>query len=48
MTPLGAHLARQIAATGPMSLADYMAACLMHPSTAITPPAIRSAVRAIS
>ena len=31
MTPLGAQLARQIAATGPMSLADYMAACLMHP-----------------
>jgi len=31
MTPLGAIFARQIAATGPMSLADYMAACLMHP-----------------
>ncbi|MDZ7711104.1 MAG: SAM-dependent methyltransferase [Roseovarius sp.] len=31
MTPLGAQLARQIAATGPMSIGDYMAACLMHP-----------------
>jgi len=31
MTPLGAKLASQIAATGPMSLGDYMAACLMHP-----------------
>jgi SAM-dependent MidA family methyltransferase len=31
MTPLAAQLAAQIAATGPISLADYMAACLMHP-----------------
>ena len=31
MTPLGAKLASQIAATGPMSLGEYMAACLMHP-----------------
>lgn len=31
MSPLGAILARQIAASGPMSLADYMAACLLHP-----------------
>ena len=31
MTPLAAQLAGQIAASGPISLADYMAACLMHP-----------------
>ncbi|MCO4842362.1 MAG: SAM-dependent methyltransferase [Yoonia sp.] len=31
MTPLHALLAQRIAATGPMSLADYMADCLMHP-----------------
>ena len=31
MTPLGAQIAAQIAATGPISLADYMATCLMHP-----------------
>lgn len=31
MTPLGALLARQIAATGPMTLADYMGVCLLHP-----------------
>tara|TARA_R100000789_G_scaffold9365_1_gene13196 strand:- start:3451 stop:4524 length:1074 start_codon:yes stop_codon:yes gene_type:complete len=30
-TPLADILARQIATTGPMTLADYMAACLMHP-----------------
>ena len=30
-TPLADILARQIAATGPITLADYMAACLMHP-----------------
>lgn len=30
-TPLADTLARQIATTGPMTLADYMAACLMHP-----------------
>ncbi len=29
--PLLDILGRQIAATGPMTLADYMAACLMHP-----------------
>jgi SAM-dependent MidA family methyltransferase len=31
MTPLARILARQIAATGPITLADYMAACLSHP-----------------
>ncbi|SDY67493.1 class I SAM-dependent methyltransferase [Citreimonas salinaria] len=31
MTPLAALLVRQIAATGPISLAEYMAACLGHP-----------------
>lgn len=31
MTPLGDVLARQIAATGPITVADYMAACLTHP-----------------
>jgi SAM-dependent MidA family methyltransferase len=31
MTPLGKILSRRIAAEGPMSLADYMAECLMHP-----------------
>ncbi|TDL81955.1 class I SAM-dependent methyltransferase [Palleronia sediminis] len=31
MTPLGRILLRQIAATGPLSVADYMAACLLHP-----------------
>lgn len=31
MTPLGARLARRIAATGPISLADYMAECLLDP-----------------
>lgn len=31
MTPLAQILARRIAATGPMSVADYMAECLMHP-----------------
>lgn len=31
MSPLGARIARQIAATGPLSLAQYMAACLMDP-----------------
>ncbi|MEJ6402631.1 class I SAM-dependent methyltransferase [Yoonia sp. 2307UL14-13] len=31
MTPLGALLAKRIAATGPITLADYMAECLMHP-----------------
>ena len=31
MTPLAALLAQRIAATGPISLADYMADCLMHP-----------------
>ena len=32
MTPLQALLARRINATGPMTLADYMADCLMHPT----------------
>lgn len=31
MTPLAAILARRIRATGPMTLADYMAECLLHP-----------------
>ena len=31
MTPLGAHIAGRIAREGPMSLADYMALCLLHP-----------------
>ena len=31
MTPLAALLIRRIAATGPITLADYMADCLMHP-----------------
>ena len=32
MTPLGLLLAQRIAATGPMTLADWMAECLMHPA----------------
>ncbi len=31
MTPLAALLIRRIQATGPITLADYMADCLMHP-----------------
>ncbi|MFN3822434.1 MAG: class I SAM-dependent methyltransferase [Pseudorhodobacter sp.] len=31
MTPLADLLARRIAQTGPITLADYMAECLMHP-----------------
>ncbi|MBF9034195.1 class I SAM-dependent methyltransferase [Rhodobacterales bacterium HKCCE2091] len=31
MTPLGDILARQVARTGPLSLAEYMTACLHHP-----------------
>lgn len=31
MTPLANLLIRRIAATGPLSLADYMAECLLHP-----------------
>ncbi|QYK40714.1 MAG: SAM-dependent methyltransferase [Paracoccaceae bacterium] len=31
MTPLAAILARRITATGPISVADYMADCLLHP-----------------
>ena len=31
MTPLARILARRIAAEGPVTLADYMAECLMHP-----------------
>ncbi|MFN3936757.1 MAG: class I SAM-dependent methyltransferase [Gemmobacter sp.] len=31
MTPLQAILRRRIAATGPITLADYMAECLLHP-----------------
>ena len=30
-TPLAVLLARRIAATGPLTLADYMAECLLHP-----------------
>jgi SAM-dependent MidA family methyltransferase len=32
MTPLAARLVRQIAATGPITVADYMAACLLDPT----------------
>ena len=32
MTPLAARLAARIAATGPMTVADYMAACLLDPA----------------
>lgn len=31
MTPLAHLLIRQIAATGPLTVADYMTACLLHP-----------------
>lgn len=31
MTPLAAHLARRIAATGPITLAEFMAEALLHP-----------------
>ncbi len=31
MTPLADILARRIAKTGPMSLMDFMAECLLHP-----------------
>lgn len=31
MTPLATLIARQIAATGPLSIADYMTLCLLHP-----------------
>ncbi|MDF0597831.1 class I SAM-dependent methyltransferase [Psychromarinibacter halotolerans] len=31
MTPLAGLLARRIAATGPLTVADYMADCLLHP-----------------
>jgi NADH dehydrogenase [ubiquinone] 1 alpha subcomplex assembly factor 7 len=32
MTPLAALLVRRIAATGPITVADYMAECLLHPT----------------
>ena len=32
MTPLGRLLARRIAATGPIGIADFMAECLLHPA----------------
>ncbi len=32
MTPLAELLARRIATTGPITVADYMAECLMHPA----------------
>lgn len=32
MTPLARLLARRIAATGPMTVADFMAECLLHPT----------------
>ena len=31
MTALGRHITARITATGPITLADYMATCLMHP-----------------
>lgn len=31
MTPLAEHLVRRIAATGPITVAEYMAECLLHP-----------------
>ena len=31
MTPLARLLAARIAATGPLTVADYMAECLLHP-----------------
>jgi len=31
MTPLKAQITRQITATGPLSIAEYMALCLLHP-----------------
>ncbi|WP_045387012.1 class I SAM-dependent methyltransferase [Falsirhodobacter sp. alg1] len=31
MTPLARHLARRIAQTGPLTLAEFMAECLLHP-----------------
>jgi NADH dehydrogenase [ubiquinone] 1 alpha subcomplex assembly factor 7 len=32
MTPLGQAIARRIAAAGPITVADYMAECLLHPT----------------
>lgn len=32
MTPLADHLAARIAATGPITVAEYMAECLLHPT----------------
>lgn len=32
MTPLAAHIGRRIGLTGPLTLADYMAECLLHPT----------------
>lgn len=32
MTPLASLIARRIAASGPMTVADYMAECLLHPT----------------
>jgi NADH dehydrogenase [ubiquinone] 1 alpha subcomplex assembly factor 7 len=55
VSPLGRVLARQIAAGGPITVADYMAACLTHPEhgyyvgrdplgkAGISPPRRRSA-----
>ena len=31
MTPLAGQLSRRISATGPITVADYMAECLLHP-----------------
>ncbi len=31
MTPLGTELIRRIAATGPLTVAEFMAECLLHP-----------------
>ena len=36
MTPLADILARRIAQTGPISLMEYMAECLLHLNMAIT------------
>ena len=37
MTALKRHIAARIAATGPMTLAEYMATCLMHPDLGYYP-----------
>jgi SAM-dependent MidA family methyltransferase len=32
MTPLAQHIAARIVTDGPISIADYMAECLLHPT----------------